>query len=148
MARELKQQNILSGKIDGTKERALMRRFKISHFPSIYRINGTEMWEYSGERSARAMVAWAKGGWRNSKLRTGCEAPTSLCGRALGEGYKLPARVKETYKVLKHDKGMGDLAIFGLAISVPAALGLTVICLLDAWIRSAPLPREFHAHVD
>ena len=146
MAQDVRKDGILVGKVDGTTEHGLLRRLRIQHFPTILRISGNEMREHLGERTSRAMTAFARKTWVKSKPSTGCAVPTSFCGRLLGEFYKVPARVKVAYRVLKEEKEFSDTAILGLAVSVPVTVGLTAICLLDAYVRSIPLRHGEHLH--
>lgn len=148
MAEEIRKDGILTGKIDGTKERALMSRLGIRHFPTILRIHGYEMREYVGGRSKQALVAFARQNWKNVQPTTGCGVPTTLCGRMLGEMYTVPARMKALYSVLKHEKSFSDTTILGLAVSIPVTLGLITVCLLDAYVRSIPLQYNEHVHQD
>ena len=47
--------------VDGTKEKGLLSRFSVLHFPSIYHINNTETREYEGTRSLKKARSSAVG---------------------------------------------------------------------------------------
>ncbi|KAG7669190.1 hypothetical protein KSW81_007350 [Nannochloris sp. 'desiccata'] len=103
LAADLGPGGILVGKIDGTKNRALMTRFSVRHFPSIYHITGVETREYSGRHTLQDLSAFAMGNWKKVEPRTGCASPVSRCGRLYGEIGKLPARGKAKLVHLKCD---------------------------------------------
>lgn len=49
--------------IDGTRERGLLSRFSVQHFPSIYHVVGKETREYEGPRSVEAVggcLCWGR----------------------------------------------------------------------------------------
>lgn len=138
LARELAP-DVRVGRIDGTVERGLLTRFSVQHFPSIYHVHSGEVREYAGDRTTRQMAAFARGGWRSTAPRTGCSSPVSTCGRMVGEFTKLPAKAKRGYRYLHEERHYGVLTLFSGLLAVPVVLGLSCICLLDAYYSRKPL---------
>lgn len=93
------------------------------------------------------MAAFARGGWRDVAPRRGCTSPVSTCGWMLGEVTKVPARAKSYYFHLHDDKGWGELPLFAGMLAVPLAIGLTAICVMDAYYTRRPLGPIRAAHV-
>ena len=64
------------GKVDGTREHALMSRFAVRGYPTIFFIHGNEVREYKGARSLEAMKWYAaSGGWSQDEPLTGSANP-------------------------------------------------------------------------
>ncbi|KAL4534548.1 hypothetical protein Ndes2526B_g05485 [Nannochloris sp. 'desiccata'] len=144
LAADLGPGGILVGKIDGTKNRALMTRFSVRHFPSIYHITGVETREYSGRHTLQDLSAFAMGNWKKVEPRTGCASPVSRCGRLYGEIGKLPARGKAKYFELRDQKQYSDVSLFAGMLAVPVFLGLAVIASLDFYYSQRQFPRHLH----
>jgi len=144
LAADLSPSGILVGKIDGTKNRALLTRFAIRHFPSIYHIAGVETREYSGRHTLQELTAFAMSKWRNVEPKTGCASPVSRCGRIYGEIGKLPARGKAKYFELRDQKQYSDVSLFAGMLAVPVVLGLAVIAGLDFYYSRQPIPHHLH----
>eukprot|EP00798_Chlamydomonas_sp_ICE-L_P011106 gene11106-18723_t len=57
LAEETSEHGIQVAKIDGSKEKVLMRRFGATAFPSIYLMRDQQTWDYQVARTVQA-VAW------------------------------------------------------------------------------------------
>jgi thiol-disulfide isomerase/thioredoxin len=132
--------------IDGTKNRALMTRFSIRHFPTIFYITGAETREYTGRHTLQDLSAFAMGNWKNVEPRTGCASPVSRCGRIYGEIGKLPARGKAKYFELRDQKKYSDVSLFAGMLAVPVVFGLALIAALDFYYSRRPFPHHLHQH--
>ncbi|EFN58623.1 hypothetical protein CHLNCDRAFT_140844 [Chlorella variabilis] len=119
--------HISIGRIDGTAERGLMSRFQL--------------------RGYHALIKFAREGWKAVQPRTGCTSPVSKCGRTVGQITKLPARMKDTYSYLHNERHYSDLTLFAGMLAVPVAIGLSFICMLDAYYSRRPLALPPHVHM-
>ncbi|KAI3436503.1 hypothetical protein D9Q98_005920 [Chlorella vulgaris] len=141
------------GRIDGSSERGLMSRFQLRGYHAVFHINGTETRQYcdghncEGQRLAqRQLLKFAREGWKAVEPRTGCSSPVSKCGRAVGQITKLPAQMKSSYAYLHNERQYSDLTLFAGILAVPVAIGLSLICMLDAYY-SRRLPAQPHLHI-
>lgn len=144
------------GKIDGAVERGLLSRFQLRNLHAVYHINGTETRQYceghacEGPRlQTNQLLKFAREGWRTQPPRTGCTSPVSRCGKAVGSITRLPARFKSTYLHLHNDLNYSDLTLFAGLLAVPVVVGLSFICMLDAYYSRRPLaPPPMRPHLD
>lgn len=141
LAGELGKHNILCGKID-PKEAALLQRFSIRHFPSIFHLQGAALREYNGPRTVKDMVAWALRGHEKLTPRTGCTSPASLCGRGIGSVLSFPARFKAKYMHLR--QYYSDMSLAAGLLAIPLSIGLFSICLLDYYFSRVATDQHLH----
>ncbi|GMH41926.1 hypothetical protein BSKO_09845 [Bryopsis sp. KO-2023] len=142
VATRLKKHQIKVGNIDGTKEKVLMNRFELQGFPSFFHLVAGECREYSGQRTVDDFVSFATHGWEKVEPLPFYKAPNSPVGRILGKFQALPDQMRHYYKWLHSEKGMSDLSILTLLLSIPVVFGLGLICLLDIYnSRHRDMPR-------
>ena len=70
--------------IDGTKEKALMNRFKVTGYPSIYLLREGRTYTYSGARNVQAVRAGARGP-RRSPVNGGVVHVHGQCSMQIAE---------------------------------------------------------------
>lgn len=135
------------GKVDGTKEKAILNRFKVTGYPSIYLLREGRTYTYSGARNVQAFQAFVMEGYKKEKAWPIHKAPNSLIGRVIGKVHSVPAITKRLYRVLRDEKGLSDTAIVLGFLSVPVVTGAILICLVDAvYVRRAR--DDMHDHED
>ena len=54
--------------------------------------------------------------------------------------------MKQQYAFLHEERRYSDLTLFAGMLAVPVAIGLSLICALDAYYSRQPLPLPPHAH--
>lgn len=146
LAQELGPGGIKVAKIDGTREKLLVKRFHVQAFPSIFLLRDGQTWEYKGPRTLKALSEFALEGYKKAKALPYHKAPNSLVGRVLGELHSLPLLAKKTYNHLRQEVGLSDLAIVAAFLSIPVMLGAAAICVVDGiYIRRA---KQQHAHYE
>ncbi|CAD7702255.1 unnamed protein product [Ostreobium quekettii] len=135
LATRLKKEGINVGKIDGTRENTLTSRFEIQGYPSFFHLTQGECRQYEGGRSADEFYEFATNGWKRKEPWPFYRAPNSPVGRSLGVVKRwfssVPSRLKKGYQLLHSDMGLSELWILVIALSVPVAIGLSCICVLD-----------------
>eukprot|EP00882_Tetradesmus_deserticola_P009037 GHRQ01009534.1.p2 GENE.GHRQ01009534.1~~GHRQ01009534.1.p2 ORF type:complete len:141 (+),score=32.90 GHRQ01009534.1:195-617(+) len=70
-ATEMKAHNVKVAKIDGMKNRVLMKRFGVTGFPSLYLLRNGQTWHYTGMRGIAdvSSCGWGWGrGWAVQEL--------------------------------------------------------------------------------
>lgn len=100
-----------------------------------------------GPKKKRELAAFAREAWRNTKPITGCSSPISRCGRFIGELTKIPSRLKSAYLHLRNERKYSDVSLLAGVLALPVAVGLMLICLLDAYYSRIPLAGT-HPHED
>eukprot|EP00930_Biecheleria_cincta_P014244 TRINITY_DN12343_c0_g1_i1.p1 TRINITY_DN12343_c0_g1~~TRINITY_DN12343_c0_g1_i1.p1 ORF type:complete len:224 (+),score=57.38 TRINITY_DN12343_c0_g1_i1:24-674(+) len=111
LSKEQLADGIRVGRVDGTKNQALGKRFGIPGFPSLllFTEQGKEMRSYAGDRSLQSMLAFVNGGWKTTPLH---DPTKSRRKKSMGEEmHSLPWTVK----------AVGLLFIIGLPLSILAA---------------------------
>ncbi|CAD7695234.1 unnamed protein product [Ostreobium quekettii] len=135
LATRLKKEGINVGKIDGTRESGLMSRFEVQGFPMFFHLANGECREYDGDRSEEMFYEFATDGWKKEAPWPFYKAPNSPVGRRLGSVKRwfsgVLIRLREVYHWLHTDMGLSELCILVVTLSVPVALGLSCICVLD-----------------
>jgi thiol-disulfide isomerase/thioredoxin len=76
VAETLAKDGIAVARTDGSANRFLSMRFKVTGFPSFYYMESGRVWEYTGDRTVDGLVSFAKsGGEMNGKELKGMSAP-------------------------------------------------------------------------
>lgn len=151
LATKLKPQGLKVAKINGVSEKVLLARFRIEAFPSIFHIAGGETREYNGGRSLEALEQFAQTRWRKEDPLPIWRNPAHIISRGLGHVYGLPALLQKAYHHFNRDLGYSELTILVGALSIPLALGIFSICLLDAFYSCRTEPVALvaeHPHND
>ncbi|MEW5303778.1 MAG: hypothetical protein WDW36_006436 [Sanguina aurantia] len=142
--------NIKVGKVDGTQEHALLSRFHVKGFPSLFLLRNGSAWAYNGGRSIREFREFALKGYSSIDPVPFYKSPVGLVGRMLGKVYGLPTIGRRAYRILRNDMGYSDMSIVLSLLALPVVVGIVMICMLDGFfLRSAmkadPPP---HTHQD
>lgn len=143
LAVELKQSKIQVGRINGDKQRSLLRRFGVHGYPSIYLLKGWSTWEYKSARTHGQIKEFALGGYKSLESIPFWRSPTSPVGRLNGVMHRLPAYAKDVYQLLKK-KGYSDLSIVGGALLIPVVVGALCIFVMDMVVTR----HQQHAHYE
>ncbi|KAG2489060.1 hypothetical protein HYH03_012496 [Edaphochlamys debaryana] len=137
-AEEAEADGVRVGKIDGTQERALMARFRVTAFPSLFLLREGRTYVYQGARNVASFRAFATSAFAAEKALPFHKAPNSLLGRLVGKLHGLPRIGVRLYRSLRHERGLSDTAIVAGFLAIPVAVGAGLICLLDAlYVRRA-----------
>jgi len=67
-------------KVDGSSERALSSRFNVRGFPSIFLVDGWDVYEFKGRRDHDKIVIWALKGYKNNKAIPFLHSPYGFVG--------------------------------------------------------------------
>jgi protein disulfide-isomerase-like protein len=133
------------GKIDGTKNGALLERFPVSGFPSIFSVRNGAVREFKGRsRSEAALVAFARS---DEGAPLGIfQSPFGPAGKAKGYLARVGFAAVDAHAKVQKLTGWGAeltwaaLGLAGLVVTLFGALGL-------AWLFT-PAPQQPHAHRD
>ncbi|KAG2450642.1 hypothetical protein HYH02_004482 [Chlamydomonas schloesseri] len=137
-AEEAAADGVKVGKIDGTKERAMMARLRISAFPSIFLLREGRTYVYEGARNVASFRAFATSSYQAAKPLPFHRAPNSILGRAMGRLHSLPKLGMRLYRRLRDTHNISDTSIVLGFLAVPVAVGGLLICCLDAfYVRRA-----------
>eukprot|EP00882_Tetradesmus_deserticola_P007229 GHRQ01007615.1.p1 GENE.GHRQ01007615.1~~GHRQ01007615.1.p1 ORF type:complete len:215 (+),score=61.10 GHRQ01007615.1:195-839(+) len=137
-ATEMKAHNVKVAKIDGMKNRVLMKRFGVTGFPSLYLLRNGQTWHYTGMRGIADMKAFSLEGYKKATAMPFHKSPNSILGRAIGILHSFPALAKRGYDFLKEEKGFSDMAIIAGVLVIPLTIGAVFICVLDAMYTRQP----------
>lgn len=125
-------------KVDGTREKALLLRFSVNGFPMIFHVQGAETRQFNGRRTLHKLKEFALTGWELAPRLPSWKSPTSPIGRAFGRLQGLPLRLQGFYHYLHVEKKYSQLTLLGGLLAVPLAIGLSMICVLDAYMTRRP----------
>mmetsp|Transcript_34566 Transcript_34566/g.87411 ORF Transcript_34566/g.87411 Transcript_34566/m.87411 type:complete len:250 (-) Transcript_34566:290-1039(-) len=132
LAKELEEHNVHVAKIDGTRNRLLMSRFRVEAYPSMFLLRDSRTWSYQGTRSVSAIKEFVLDRYKASSPLPVHKCPNHWVGRVLGKVHSLPKLMWRAYNKLKEEGGWSDLGILGAALAVPVVTGGILICLVDA----------------
>ncbi|EIE18999.1 thioredoxin-like protein [Coccomyxa subellipsoidea C-169] len=139
---------VMVGKVDGTKEKGLMKRFSVEAFPSVFLVEGAETRAYTGLRTLQELESFALTEYLDVKPVPFYKSPTSLFGRAFAIFVRLPAKFKILVKYLHEEKKYSALVIVAGILGVPLTLGVLFVYLLDVFFGAAERRRAHHRHRD
>jgi len=129
VARELEGE-LFVARVDGPKNRLLVKRVGAKAYPTIALFKGGKMYEYeSGDRSVQALVAFARKDYRKSKSRAFYHA--AWFSRVLRALYAVPALAEKAYAYLHQDLRLSNVAILFLTLLVPVTAGMFAIFIAD-----------------
>lgn len=113
------------------EQRALLKRFDASGFPSFYHLKDGQCREYDGPRTVDSFAEFARQGYTRVNAWPFYKAPNGLVGKSLAAARKVPNLIFSTFDWLHYDQGYSPLSILIMTISMPVAFGLGLICVLD-----------------
>ena len=132
VARELEGE-LFVGRVDGPKNRLLLKRIGAKAYPTIALFKNGKMYEYeSGDRSVAAIVSFARKDYRKTKARGFFHAVWFSKGLRLL--YAVPAIGEKAYAYLHRDLRLSNVAILFLTLCVPVMAGMFAIFVADMMI--------------
>ena len=103
-------------KVNGPKNRALVKRLNVNAYPAILYLRDGQMREYKEARSVARLAAFGRKAWRDVKPVPFYRAPNNWFGRVGGLLSRVPGIAEEGYTSLKHTHGLGDVSILFLVL--------------------------------
>lgn len=129
VARELEGE-VYVGKIDGPKNRLLVKRIGVKGYPTIALFKQGKLYEYeSSDRSFEALVAFARKDHRKFKSRSFFHAV--WFSKVLRGLYAIPEVGGKAHAYLHEDLKLSNVAILFLTLSVPVSAGMIAIFVAD-----------------
>lgn len=95
------------GKLDGTKEVSIARRFGVRVYPSLFLLANGTTWQYQGERFLDNLEMFATSGYKKATPFEFWRAPNSSFGRFVGFLWRIPTIAETTYWYLTEEQGKG-----------------------------------------
>lgn len=92
-------------------------------------------------------IKFADRGWKKVDPWPFYKAPNGPFGRLIGFLHSIPSAVYLIHDWLHIEKGVSNIMILTIMLSVPVILGLAMICLMD-YIESHSLRMVGRPHVD
>lgn len=132
VARELEGE-IYVGRVDGPKNRMLVKRFGVKGYPTILLFRDGKMYEYGdADRSPSSIVGFARKEYRRSKSKSFFHAVWfSKLLRAL---YAVPVVGQKAYSYLREEARLSNVSILFLTLCVPVMAGMLAIFVADMLI--------------
>lgn len=132
VARELEGE-IYVGRVDGPKNRMLVKRFGVKGYPTILLFRDGKMYEYGdADRSLSSIVGFARKEYRRSKSKSFFHAVWfSKLLRAL---YAVPVVGQKAYSYLREEARLSNVSILFLTLCVPVMAGMLAIFVADMLI--------------
>ena len=124
-------------KVNGPKNRALVKRLNVNAYPAILYLRDGQMREYEEARSVARLAAFGRKAWRDVKPVPFYRAPNNWFGRVGGLLSRVPGIAEEGYTSLKRTHELGDVSILFLVLMVPVTLGVLCIVAADACVVRA-----------
>ena len=127
--------SIAVGKVDATVEQALMGRFPVAGYPTIFFIKDSSVYLYKGARSEVALTKFATTDHVNAERLGHTESPLGYVGVVKGKVINLGFLVQRAYRYLTDGNQVG-LSVTS-AVAVLAVGGLLFTMLLGfffAWL--------------
>jgi thiol-disulfide isomerase/thioredoxin len=139
VAETLAADGITVARADGSANRFLSMRFKVTGFPSFYYMEDGRVWEYRGDRTVDALIAFARSkGETYGKEMTGMSAPFSLY-------WKLSSSVADTVDQvanLVHDHKPSAPVLIALVFACLALVVLSFLILIHYITKPQPRPKQ------
>ena len=121
--------------MNGPKHKALLKRLGVTAYPTILYLRDGSMREYAGgKRTVDALVAFTRGGWRDTTPVPWYAAPNGLVGTITGALFRVPAAAETIYKNIKKQHNLSDVTILFIALSVPVAAGVLAVAAADVYV--------------
>lgn len=125
-------------KVDGTREKVLLRRFHVEGFPTIFHVHGVETRQFNGKRTLQKLMDFALVDYKAEPALPSWKSPTSTLGRAWGQLQGIPIRAQSYYQYLHVEKHFSQMTLLAGLLAIPLTLGLSMICMLDAYMTRRP----------
>ena len=146
-ARELKDHTCV-GKVDATSEQALMARFPVQGYPTIFFISQNSVYRYNGVRSTSELVKFAKVGYKNAVALSATESPLGYVGVIKGKVISLGFLVQRAFRYLtdSNQKSYIPFHPFSMtsAVAILALGGLVGTALLGVFLAWLFMPKNIN----
>ena len=125
-------------RVNGPKHKALLKRLRVTAYPTILYLRDGTMREYDGgQRTTAALAAFGRSGYKDTSPVPWYRAPNSLAGKLTGAFFRLPAEAEALYARAKKHPGASDVTVLLIGLSVPVALGVLAVAAADAYVTRA-----------
>ena len=85
-------------RVNGPKHKALLKRLRVTAYPTILYLRDGAMREYDGgKRTTAALAAFGRSGYRDASPVPWYRAPNGLAGKLTGAFFRLPANAGALY---------------------------------------------------
>jgi hypothetical protein len=111
-------------RVNGPKHKALLKRLRVTAYPTILYLRDGTMREYDGgKRTTAALAAFGRSGYKDAAPVPWYRAPNSLAGKLTGAFFRLPVDAEALYTRAKKRTGFSDVTVLLICLSVPVAAG-------------------------
>lgn len=125
-------------RVNGPKHKALLKRLRVTAYPTILYLRDGAMREYDGgKRTTAALAAFGRSGYRDASPVPWYRAPNGLAGKLTGAFFRLPANAGALYARAKKRTGASDVTLLLAGLAVPVALGVLAVAAADAYVTRA-----------
>jgi protein disulfide-isomerase-like protein len=138
-ARVLKNKVTL-GKVDATAEQALMARFPVKGYPTIFYIHNSDVYVFEGIRSEKALIEFATKGYKGAAKLGPTENPLGYVGVIKGKVINLGHKVQKVFRYLT-DPNYVNLSVTQ-AVCVMAVGGLVSTAFLGLFLAWLFMPSD------
>ena len=125
-------------RVNGPKHKALLKRLRVTAYPTILYLRDGAMREYDGgKRTTAALAAFGRSGYRDASPVPWYRAPNGLAGKLTGAFFRLPVLAEALYAKVKAHTGAGDATVLLIGLAAPVALGVLAVAAADAYVTRA-----------
>jgi thiol-disulfide isomerase/thioredoxin len=125
-------------RVNGPKHKALLKRLRVTAYPTILYLRDGTMREYDGgKRTTAALAAFGRSGYKDAAPVPWYRAPNSLAGKLTGAFFRLPVDAEALYTRAKKRTGFSDVTVLLICLSVPVGLGVLAVAAADAYVTRA-----------
>ena len=125
-------------RVNGPKHKALLKRLRVTAYPTILYLRDGAMRKYDGgKRTTAALAAFGRSGYRDASPVPWYRAPNGLAGKLTGAFFRLPANAGALYARAKKRTGASDVTVLLAGLAVPVALGVLAVAAADAYVTRA-----------
>ena len=124
--------------MNGPKHKALLKRLRVTAYPTILYLRDGAMREYDGsQRTTAALAAFGRSGYKDTPPVPWYRAPNGLAGKLTGAFFRLPVLAGALYAKVKAHTGAGDATVLLIGLAAPVALGVLAVAAADAYVTRA-----------
>lgn len=124
--------------MNGPNHKALLKRLRVTAYPTILYLRDGAMREYDhGKRTLAALAEFGRSGYKSKPPVPWYRAPNSVAGKITGALFRLPVHAEALYTRIKKTHNLSDVTILFAGLAVPVALGVLAVALADAYVTSA-----------
>ena len=134
LAKELSGE-ITVASVNGPRHKALLKRLKVTAYPTILFLRDGTMREYDGgKRTLAALAEFSRGGYKDTSPVPWYRAPNSFVGKVTGALFRVPIEAEQMYRRIKKNQNLSDVTILFLGLSVPVAFGVFAVAVADVYV--------------